>query len=125
MVFVELSEDINNYGKDWVALIAWKSNKFIDEINYLSFTETKSIKKYNKIKHIRELSICEIYGKIYKGDDQELIIDWILLHYKNAHILDNWIGTSYLNYFINIEKRSDFTNNSLRMITFYNDYYSY
>ena len=56
-------------------MIIWKGNKFIDGINYLSFTETKSIKNYNKIKHIRELSISEIYGKIYKGDDQELIID--------------------------------------------------
>ena len=102
-----------------------KVTNFLDGINYLSFTETNSIKNYNKIKHIRELSISEMDGEIYKDDEQELIIDWILLHYKNSHILENWIGSPYLNYFINIERRSDLTNNSLRMIKIYNGCYSY
>ena len=95
VVFVELSEDINNYGKDWVALIVWKDNNIIDGIIYLSSTETNSIKNCNKIKHIRVVTISEMDEEIYKDDEQELIIDWISLLCNHSHILENWIGTSY------------------------------
>ena len=102
-----------------------KIKTIIDGINYLSSTETNNIKNYNKIKHIRELTISEIHEEIYEDNEQELIIDWIIPRYKHSHNLDNWIGTSYLNYFINIERRSDLTKNSVRMITFNYGCYSY
>ena len=99
---------------------------FIDNINYISSTQASSIKNYNGVKHIRELCVNWVSEAIDENDEQNLIIDILSIQYNDLHILENWIGTFHFYWFINnIERRSDFTKNSVKKIIFPNVYYSY